>query len=89
MLCASLLAERRGLIDHTATERQRRLLQTFGLPTAPRDWPADALIAVMRNDKKALAGRLRFVLPRRMGEAALFDDVPEADVRRILEIAAK
>ena len=39
----------------------------------------------MRNDKKASAGRLRFVLPRRLGEAALFDDVPEADVRRVLE----
>jgi 3-dehydroquinate synthase len=88
MLCASLLAERRGLIDHTATERQHRLLETFGLPTAPRDWPADELIAVMRNDKKASAGRLRFVLPRRIGEAALFDDVPEADVRWVLESVA-
>ncbi len=89
MVCASRLAERRGLIDRTATERQRRLLEAFGLPTAPRGWPADELIAVMRNDKKASAGRLRFVLPRRLGEAALFDDVPEAEVRRVLEIAAK
>ena len=39
----------------------------------------------MRNDKKASAGRLRFVLPRRLGEAALFDDVPEAEVRGTLE----
>lgn len=85
MACASVLAERRGLIDRTATERQRRLLEAFGLPTAPRGWPADELIAVMRNDKKASAGQLRFVLPRRLGEAALFDDVPEADVRRVLE----
>jgi 3-dehydroquinate synthase len=85
MLCASRLAERRGLIDHTATERQHRLLEMFGLPTAPRNWLADELIAVMRNDKKAAAGRLRFVLARRIGEAALFDDVPEVDVRWVLE----
>jgi 3-dehydroquinate synthetase len=39
----------------------------------------------MRTDKKAAAGRLRFVLPRRLGEVALFDDVPEDDVRRVLE----
>jgi 3-dehydroquinate synthetase len=38
----------------------------------------------MRNDKKAVAGRLRFVLPRRLGEVALFD-VPEDEVRRVLE----
>jgi 3-dehydroquinate synthase len=85
MLCASVLAERRGLIDKSATERQRGLLARFGLPTAPRNWSADELIAVMRNDKKTAAGRLRFVLPKRLGEAALFDDVPEADVRQVLE----
>ena len=88
MVCASRLAERRGLINAAATDRQRRLLEKFGLPTAPRDWPADALIAVMRNDKKATAGRLRFVLPRRIGETALYDDVPETDVRGVLESAA-
>jgi 3-dehydroquinate synthase len=85
MACAAALAEQRCLIDHTITERQRRLLQAFGLPTAPRDWPADALLGVMRNDKKASGGRLRFVLPRHLGEAALFDDVPEVEVRRALE----
>jgi 3-dehydroquinate synthase len=87
MVCASRLAERRGLIDAATTERQRRLLERFGLPTAPRRWPADDLLAVMRSDKKNVAGRLRFVLPRRLGAVALFDDVPEDDVRRALETA--
>ena len=79
MVCASLLAERRGLIEHAVTERQRELLVEFGLPTGPRDWPIEDLLAVMRNDKKAVAGRMRFVLPRWLGEVALFDDVPEDD----------
>jgi 3-dehydroquinate synthase len=87
MVCASRLAERRGLIDAATTGRQRRLLERFGLPTAPRPWPADDLLAVMRSDKKNVAGRLRFVLPRRLGEVALFDDVPEEDVRAVLETA--
>jgi len=85
MVCASRLAERHGLIDADVTERQRRLLQTFGLPIAPRRWPVEDLLAVMRVDKKAVAGRLRFVLPRRLGEAALFDDVLEEDVRQVLQ----
>src|SRR5262245_51001673 len=84
MVCASRLAERRGLVPHELTERQERLLTKFGLPTAPLPWPADELLATMRNDKKALAGRLRFVLPRRLGEVALFDDVSDADVRQVL-----
>ncbi len=87
MICASRLAERRGLIGADVTERQRRLLQTFALPVAPQRWPVDDLLAVMRRDKKAVAGRLRFVLPKRLGEAALFNDVPEEDVRQVLENA--
>jgi 3-dehydroquinate synthase len=84
MVCASLLAQRRGLIDNTLTQRQQRLLQAFGLPIAPKRWPVDSLLATMRSDKKAVAGRLRFVLARRLGEVALFDDVAEDDVRQVL-----
>ena len=35
MVCASRLAEKRGLIAAEVTQRQRRLLKDFGLPTAP------------------------------------------------------
>ena len=28
---------------------------------------------------------MRFILPTRLGEVALFDDVPENDVRAVLE----
>ncbi len=84
MICASRLAERIGLIGADITERQRRLLERFGLPVAPRQWPVEELLAVMRLDKKAVAGRLRFVLPRRLGEVATFEDVPEEEVRHLL-----
>jgi len=85
MVCASRLAERRGLIDADLTQRQHRLLERFGLPTAPLSWPIDELLLTMRSDKKAVAGQLRFVLPRRLGEVALFGDVSEGDVRQALE----
>ena len=84
MVCASRLAERRGLIPGEITERQVRLLQKFKLPIQPEAWDIDAMIGTMRTDKKSVAGELRFILPKRMGEVALFDDVPEADVRAVL-----
>lgn len=89
MICASRLAERKGLITREITERQIRLLGTFGLPTSPEEWPIDQLLLTMHSDKKVVAGRLRFILPRRLGEAALFDDVPESDVRTVLEFVQK
>ena len=85
MVCASRLAEQRGLIPRETTEQQICLLQAFALPTAPKSWPVQDLLTMMRKDKKALDGGMRFILPTRLGEVALFDDVPENDVRAVLE----
>jgi 3-dehydroquinate synthase len=85
MACASRLAERLGLVPADVTDRQVKLLTRLGLPTAALpDWPADDLIAVMRRDKKAKGGRMRFVLPTQLGHVELFDDVPERLVREVL-----
>ncbi len=85
MVCASRLAEKLDLIPPEITTRQVKLLDALGLPTAPNpDWPADDLIAVMRRDKKVQAGKLRFVLPTRLGHVELISEVPEALVREAL-----
>jgi 3-dehydroquinate synthase len=88
MVSASQLAEGRGLVAAGFTLRLRRLLVRLRLPAKSERWPVDDLLAVMRTDKKALAGRLRFVLPKKLGEVLLFDDVPETEVRRVLEESA-
>ena len=86
MVCASRLAAKLGLIDDELTRRQQAILTALSLPVAPKaEWPADEMIAVMRRDKKADAGRMRFILPKSLGEVALFDYVPEQLVRDVLE----
>jgi 3-dehydroquinate synthase len=87
MICASRLAEGRGMIPHDLTQRQEKLLSLLGLPIAPERRPIDDWIAAMRQDKKNLEGKIRLVLPKRLGEVALFDDVLESDVREVLEKA--
>lgn len=84
MLCASRLAERLGRVDHKFTQRQKKLLKALKLPV---DFPAvdeDALLAAMSHDKKVEHGKLRFVLPTRMGHVELVGDVAQADVRAAL-----
>src|SRR5262245_52873900 len=85
MVCASRLGEVRDLVGPEFTDRLRRLLARLHLPTRPQRWSTDEVLATMRGDKKAVAGRMRLVLPRRLGEVALFDDVPEDEVRRVLQ----
>lgn len=89
MACASVLAERHGLLGPELGQRQQALLQHFVLPVYPEHWPIDDLIDTMRSDKKSVAGQMRFILPRRLGEVALFDDVPESLVREVLDACCK
>jgi 3-dehydroquinate synthase len=87
MLCASRLAHGLGRIDASLTDRQQRLLQLLGLPIeVPRDLSADQIIRAMSHDKKVEHGRLRFVLPSRLGHVELVGDVPAKLIRAALEM---
>lgn len=84
MICASRLAHKRGLIDETITDRQCQLLTKFQLPITTPEGSMDEMIEVMRRDKKNVAGRIRLILPTRIGEVRLFDDASESEIRETL-----
>jgi 3-dehydroquinate synthase len=87
MVAEARLAERLGWIETTTTERLVALIDRFGLPTAiPARLAiqADALIDAMGRDKKNQRGKIRFILPRALGEVELTDAPTEADVRHVL-----
>ena len=90
MQAAARLAAARGLISPALAERQQRLLEAFGLPVE-RDskWPIDKMIDIMRSDKKAEAGQLRFILPVRAGEVRLFPDVRVEEVIAAMAVSNK
>jgi 3-dehydroquinate synthase len=67
--------------------RQERLLQKFGLPAELPKIDAEqveALFGFMARDKKFRAGKMRFILPRRIGEVELSEEVTLDDVRKAL-----
>ena len=89
MVTASRLAERLGRIGPVVTSRQIGLLDAVGLPTQLPDSmrpPVKDILERMQLDKKTVGGRLRFVLPSRLGQAELVNDVPVDDVRAVLEM---
>jgi len=86
---ASRLAERLDRIDKSFVSRQTALLDGVGLPTRLPEsakLETSAVLDCMRLDKKTVAGRLRFVLPSRLGHVELVDSVPESDVRAVLDL---
>lgn len=85
MHCAMRLAVKRGLMDQQALNRQEALLKKFGLPTEPdSSWSSEELIDLMRADKKAAAGKLRFILPTRIGHVQFVEGIEDAEVRTAL-----
>jgi 3-dehydroquinate synthase len=80
MLCASRLAERLGRVDRKFTARQKKLLKSLKLPVDFPQLDEQAILRAMARDKKVEHGKLRFVLPTRMGHVELVGEVDEADV---------
>ncbi|WP_417849733.1 3-dehydroquinate synthase [Thalassoglobus sp.] len=84
---ASRLAEKMGRIERQLTDQQIGLLDAVGLPlnvTSPERISVEEIIGRMKLDKKTVGGKLRFVLPTRLGHVELVEDVPEELVRETL-----
>ncbi|BCT92811.1 3-dehydroquinate synthase [Lysobacter helvus] len=80
MVCAARLSARLGMAVADDTQRLAALLRRLGLPVdVPAGLDPAALVAHMRLDKKAIAGRLRFVLWSGAGAAQVVPDVAEAE----------
>lgn len=84
MVLAMRLAERLGRIDAKLVARVRDLLRTFGLPTDVPRLDHDQIIDAMIHDKKSRDGRLRFVLPKCLGQTDLVEDISDNDLRAVL-----
>lgn len=85
MMCAARLAESMDRIDGSVTARQHALLQAVDLPVRVPRRNVDHLMELMMNDKKVEYGRLRFVLPDRLGNVELVEDVDPDLVRAAWE----
>lgn len=88
------LSARLGLCSQEDPGRVTAHLTAMGMPRALTDVPGElpgnaALIALMGQDKKVVAGRLRLILARGIGRAFVADDVPPAAIEATLAAARR
>ncbi|MEX5728882.1 3-dehydroquinate synthase [Rhodovulum iodosum] len=84
------LSARMGLCAQEEPSRVRAHLKAMGMKTDLADIDGDlpdaeALIALMAQDKKVQDGRLRFILARGIGEAFVTSDVDRDALQRLLQ----
>ncbi|MGE0713961.1 MAG: 3-dehydroquinate synthase [Alphaproteobacteria bacterium] len=92
MLMAFDLSARLGLCPAADAARVRRHFAAVGLPTGVAGirgggWTAERLVAHMGKDKKAVGGRITFILTRGIGKAFIARDVATAEVLSLLSQA--
>ena len=84
-LMAAELSRRLGWLSVADVDRVRRLLQRAGLPTRGAPLGAERYLELMGHDKKVIAGKLRLVLLKHIGEAVTWGEAPRADIVAAIE----
>lgn len=84
-MMAAELSRRLGWLAQGDVERIRRLFERAGLPVAGPALGADRYWDLMGHDKKVIAGRLRLVLLRHVGEAVTWAEAPQEEIRAAIE----
>jgi 3-dehydroquinate synthase len=76
MMAAGSMSVRMGLLAPEVLERQRRVLERYGLPTSADSLDRERLMAAVALDKKVQGKKVRWVLLEGIGRPVLRDDVP-------------
>lgn len=85
MAAASQLAVELKMLDDHSRKRIVALIERAGLPARGLTPDVDEIVNAMAFDKKVKSGKIRFILPDRIGQVVIRDDVPVDLVRRSVE----
>lgn len=80
------LSCRLKFIGSDKIRRIKSLIESYGLPSEmPVDLDIKHILLSMRRDKKAVAGELKFILPRKIGKVKIHKGISEKVIRELLK----
>lgn len=87
MVASAYISEAIGLAEPGISAEIAGALEPFGLPVAVDSTvDPEEVIRAIRYDKKFLHGKLSLVLPKRIGEVEICDNVTEPEIRQALSM---
>jgi len=84
MVAAAKISSELGILDSGNVTRLKSLLEKAGLITKLPLTEVKQVMQAMRYDKKVQNGKIRFVLPRAIGQVFITDNVSPAIVEKVL-----
>ncbi len=84
MLAAASISNRMGILDINELTRLRNLIKRAGLTTEMPNLESERIIQAVKHDKKILGGKIRFILPKAIGDVFITDEVSPSLVEQVL-----
>lgn len=82
---ASRLALLRGKISEDDFKRIKDIMKLYNLPDGkPEKMEFSDFTRLMIHDKKTKNGKVRYIIPDRLGYASLYDDVTEDELKQVI-----
>ena len=75
MIAAARISNKLGILDNGELMRIKSLIQGAGLPAEMPRLDTGKVIQAIKHDKKIAGGKVRFVLPRAIGDVCFTDEV--------------
>ena len=85
MMGAAKIGELLQIMDVDDVERQKEVLQAYGLPISAPGLNSEAIISAMTSDKKTTGGSINWVLLDGIGKAITNNEVPDKYVSKALK----
>jgi len=85
MVLATQIALKMGICKEKVYWEVKTILEKMGLPTKIKKIPPSLLIQSLLKDKKFKRGRIRMVLPLKIGKAKVFEDVDLSLIKEVIQ----
>jgi 3-dehydroquinate synthase len=84
MIYAAKLSQQSGKCQEEVPNRLSELVKKCGLPSQWPDLESSAVIECLYHDKKTMNHKIKFILVKEIGSVEIVEDMPEADILKIL-----
>lgn len=84
MIYATKIAMEMNLTEESVLARQESLFRKLGLSRKDTELNPDDIVNILYQDKKTIDGKLRFILPVRIGDVVINDRVSDATILNAL-----
>ena len=85
MIAIGALAVQLNSWDQEDAERQKALLEKTGLPVIWPNIKTEDVCRSLLNDKKVKEGKVNFIIPKRIGEVEIRDNISNSEIKQCLQ----